>query len=477
MNAVYVIKISSGIREKKCERCKTWYHTTCQDDVDYSLTLHRSWRCTNCDTSNSSTTLFTLHDESSVNEPTFNISFTDTNKMFDPKHSSTPKKPQPKSIVNHRPLRIINVNCQSLCNKKERFINLVDSTKPDIIIATETWLNPTIYSSEFFSSSYNIFRCDRITNTTGGGVLIAINRCYKSEEYVIPKNTNSEIIWVKLTTKGNKRLYIGACYRHEKSDEKTLHDCDDYLQAITKNENNAILLGGDFNLDGWDWEKNVIKPNARYVAIHHLFEDIINNHGLKQIIDEPTRKNTVLHLLITNRPNQINRTEILPGIATGDDHQVVYSELDISLYCTKQQPRKIVLYKADWSGFRIFAKTIAVKIDSMKNKCAIEELWTILKNCLLDGMKRFIPDKIVKAKEWSPWIDRKLQKLIKRRNRAFQASKKTGKLHYEQKFQQLKRKVQKDLRRAYTGSISKISYYQLQLTRTTHYKQKSFGNS
>ena len=148
---------------------------------------------------------------------------------------------------------------------------------------------------------------------------VSETRPYKSEEYVIPKNTNSEIIWVKLTTKGNKWLYIGACYRPEKSDEKTLHDCDDYLQAITKNENNAILLGGDFNLDGWDWEKNVIKPNARYVAIHHLFEDIINNHGLKQIIDEPTRKNTVLHLLITNRQNEINRTEILPGIATGDD--------------------------------------------------------------------------------------------------------------------------------------------------------------
>ena len=68
---------------------------------------------------------------------------------------------------------------------------------------------------------------------------------------------------IKLTAKGDKRLYIGACYRPDKSDEKTLNDCDDYLQAITKNENNVILLGRDFNL-----EKNVIKPNARYVAIH-----------------------------------------------------------------------------------------------------------------------------------------------------------------------------------------------------------------
>ena len=69
------------------------------------------------------------------------------------------------------------------------------------------------------------------------------------------QNTQIQNSWVKLTTKGDKRLYIGACYRPDKSAEKTLNDCDDYLQAITKNESNVILLRGDFNLDGWDWEK------------------------------------------------------------------------------------------------------------------------------------------------------------------------------------------------------------------------------
>ena len=355
---------------KKCEKCKTWKHKTYQDEPSSMLNIRQTF--SSSDTSNFN---FNLHDNLTTNEPSTNVTFVDTNKMSEPKHSSTPKKPHPKSVVNHRPLRIINVNCQSLCNKKERFINDVDSTKPDIIIATETWLNPNIYSSEFFSPSYTIFRRDRITNTTGGGVLIAVNRCYKCEEYVIPKHTNSELIWIKLTTKGDKRLYIGACYRPDKSDEKTLNDCDDYLQAITKNENNVILLGRDFNLEGWDWGKNVIKPNARYVAIHQLFENILDNHGLKQIVDEPTRKNAVLDLLITNRPNKILRTEIQPGIATGDDHQVVYSELDISPYRIKQHPRKINLYnKADWPGFKELAKNIGVDIKSNKNTCTIEEL-------------------------------------------------------------------------------------------------------
>ena len=70
--------------------------------------------------------------------------------------------------------------------------------------------------------------------------------------------------------------------------------------------------------------------------------------------------------------------------------------------------------------------------------------------------EKIIPQRMTKTKEWSPWIDKNLQKLIKRRNRAFQASKKTGKHYYEQKFLGLKRKVQLELRRAYWKHIEHI---------------------
>ena len=392
--------------------------------------------------SNYSTTLFDLDESIS--------SFSLLNGTIEPKHASTPKKPRPQHVDSHRPLRIINVNCQSLRNKKERFLNLVRSTRPDIIIATETWLNPAIYSSEFFGSSLTIFRRDRITNTTGGGILIAINSCFKSEEYILPMCTNIELIWVRLSTKENKHLYIGACYRPEKKDEATLNACDSYLQKLTRSEKNAILIGGDFNLDGWDWVNNVVKPRTRYVANHHLFRDMLKNHGLTQIVNEPTRKGNILDLLITNRPNQINRTEILPGIATGEDHHVVYTELDRNPHRTKQRPKNIFVYqKANWPGFKQYVETLASKMSRMDEESTVEEIWNTVKIGLLDGMKKFIPQRMTKTKECCPWIDKNLQKLIKRRNTAFQASKKTGKHYYEQKFLGLKRKVQLELRRAY----------------------------
>jgi hypothetical protein len=68
------------------------------------------------------------------------------------------------------------VHLGSLCgNKHHQIQNLVDSTKPDVIIATETWLDPTITNRQIFPPNYNIYRKDRKGNKTGGGVLIAIN--------------------------------------------------------------------------------------------------------------------------------------------------------------------------------------------------------------------------------------------------------------------------------------------------------------
>ena len=72
------------------------------------------------------------------------------NINFKPVHASTPNRNKRKDRKQETPLKILNVNFQSIKTKQCRLENLLESTKPDIVIGTETWLDPTITDNQIF---------------------------------------------------------------------------------------------------------------------------------------------------------------------------------------------------------------------------------------------------------------------------------------------------------------------------------------
>ena len=130
----------------------------CQDvhSGTYSILKEDSairWDCLVCNNPNYTTICFdslSFHSENSFS--ILSLSHTslpspDPTNTLKPAHASTPKRPTQtkRNTREQTPLKILNVNCQSLKKKQERMENLIDSTKPDIIIATETWLEPHYY--------------------------------------------------------------------------------------------------------------------------------------------------------------------------------------------------------------------------------------------------------------------------------------------------------------------------------------------
>ena len=69
---------------------------------------------------------------------------------------------------NDAPLRVLVIDCQSIKNKKYDLENLIESTKPDIVIGNESCLHKDIQSSEVFPSGYISYRNDRKTDAHGG---------------------------------------------------------------------------------------------------------------------------------------------------------------------------------------------------------------------------------------------------------------------------------------------------------------------
>lgn len=55
-------------------------------------------------------------------------------------------------------------------------------------------------------------------------------------------------------------------------------------------------------------KNNNLKSNTQNVNIHHKYTVILDDHGLTQIITEPTRRTKTLDMFITNYPGSFRRT-------------------------------------------------------------------------------------------------------------------------------------------------------------------------
>ncbi|CAG2235098.1 unnamed protein product [Mytilus edulis] len=266
-----------------------------------------------------------------------------------PIHASTPERknqsyrPKTKTI----PIKMLTVNFQSIKSKQGQVKNLVESTQPDIVLGTETWIDPTITDNQIFPPNYHIYRNDR--NLKGGGVLIAIKNDHLSTP--VPElHTNCEIVWAKISLVGNKDMYLASYYNPKTSNEDSIEELGISLERASTTKNAFIVVGGDFNLSGWNWLTRTLKPESTCQKNHYKFGDILDDNGLVQLVDEPTRGPNTLDLVITNNPSRFTRTKIIPGLS---DHDIVFSEIDTKPISRKQKPRKIPLYrKANWETIK-----------------------------------------------------------------------------------------------------------------------------
>jgi len=130
-------------------------------------------------------------------------------------------------------------------NKKPEIDSLIECTNPDIIIGTETWLDPSISSAEYFNSNtYTVYRKDRPPNQKGqshGGVLIAIKNDYQSIECK-ELQTNCENVWVELTLFNSRKLIIGSFYRLRPDDNTSLGHLNESFAVSTKILSQFYLL-------------------------------------------------------------------------------------------------------------------------------------------------------------------------------------------------------------------------------------------
>lgn len=81
------------------------------------------------------------------------------------------------------------------------------------------------------------------------------------------------------------------------------------------------------------------------VATYSSLIDVIQGHGLEQIVNQPTHLQNILDLFLLN-PNEKYTVNILPSLG---DHDIVCVDIQVQPEIIKQKPGEIYLYdRANW---------------------------------------------------------------------------------------------------------------------------------
>ena len=226
------------------------------------------------------------------------------------------------------------------------------------------------------------------------------------------------------------------------------------LDLMPKNSNQTIVLGGDFNLSGIDWDNGVVNPKAANKSQFELLLSSLDTHALAQIDKEPTREENILDLLITNKLGFIKSSYSVPGIS---DHCVVVTELDIDPPYRRTKPRPVRQFKkANWEAIRQQIRSCWTSFSENSPSRSVNENW--LKPKSMPG--QIIPTKMTSPRENLPWLSKALLASIRKKASLYSKAKRTNKAELWAKYKLCKWQTQRAIKSA-RWSFQKTNFLNL----------------
>ena len=395
------VRLSKTVRSVACTECEVWYHIDCLGMATAVYepleTTDVSWYCCNCGIPNFNTSLFTefvslsTSTASDVSTPKSDHSFNSDLSFSHPVSTSSPARTHVHDNNNiHKRVRILNINFQSIKSKREEFWSILDQCDPDIVLATETWLNTSIMEAEVLPPGYKFAaRRDRPTSSHGGVAIITRDNIDASE---IPLTTQAEMVAASIPSKSTKPIIVSSIYRPtDNNKEYTAHLCDTIQQLHSSYRDHIFWIGGDSNLPDINWKTDNIEGHQYPISISQDFIDLFRDIGCQQVIDFPTRQSNTLDIFATNRPSLVSKCLGLPGLS---DHDVIL--IDTTITAQKRRPvRRLIhiLSKADIDAITADLEQYSQTLRERETSLPINTLWNEFKSVCTSTIHKNIPSK------------------------------------------------------------------------------------
>ena len=145
-------------------------------------------------------------------------------------------------------------------------------------------------------------------------------------------------------------------------------------------------------------------------------------YGLVQIQKDFTRKDKILDLLCTNKPDLFSDIRSIPGIS---DHEIILADCDLKPVVCKKPSRTTYLWiKVDWYKICLLASKFSESFLPEHGTRSVDKNYTMFKEFIALTMKEHIPNKLTSTRTNLPWFNRGLKRMCKVKRRRFKRAKK-----------------------------------------------------
>ena len=319
-------------------------------------------------------------------------------------------------------LTVITGNVRSLRNKFDELQNLITSTQPDVIALTESWLTLDIEDSEVKLNGYTLFRSDRSSCRSGGGVVLY---CHSSLRPMLLKSTRDtncteEFLSCRIRHCQGQAT-IAVSYRAPDSEGHiTLNE----LSRVAENQDCLIL--GDFNAPHINWFD--ISTRSGSTEFERNLIDMAITANLTQCVKEATRiqpgqEANILDLIFTHSEEEVTDLIYMDPLCSSDHVLLKFNWNRRKLTCVPTKPRRNV-WKADLLSMKAEALGYFWGDDASMN---LDQLCDIFTKNLHNLLERFAPlCKKQSPKQTPPWFDHELKSMLKTRKKLWDNFKATG---------------------------------------------------
>lgn len=214
---------------------------------------------------------------------------------------------------------------------------------------TESWLKSYISDAQISIKNYNSFRADRPKRTGGGCLLYVHSNLIVTNESSYSDNYNSLV----MCSIDSMNAFVAVIYRPPDSSIESFRNLlaklQEHMDTLTKDERTPdIYILGDFNLPGIDWEycTQSQSEHSNSQGAGNTLLEFMDYNFLTQMIQEPTRGENTLDLVLTNKPQDVIESRITDTQLS--DHKLI----DLLLGFNPIKPTTITKEEVDPFSFR-----------------------------------------------------------------------------------------------------------------------------